>query len=68
MEKNIGTIDKTIRVILGVVIIALGVLNESLWGAIGLIPLLTALINWCPLYPILGINTCSCKKDEPSLD
>lgn len=58
MNKNIGKTDRIIRIVLGVVIIALGVLNGSLWGAVGLIPLLTALVGWCPLYPICKINTC----------
>jgi len=60
MTCNIGKIDKIIRLVLGVVIIALGVVNNSWLGAIGLIPLGTALIGWCPLYSILGINT-GCK-------
>lgn len=66
MCKNVGNIDKTIRIVLGVIIIVLGIINSSLWGAVGIIPLVTGLISWCPLYPILGINTC--KKDEPPLD
>jgi len=66
MKKNIGTIDKAIRILLGIIIIVLGVINESLWGAIGIIPLGTALISWCPLYPIIGINTC--KKNDATLD
>jgi len=66
MKKNIGTIDKFIRIILGLVIIALGIINENLWGTIGIIPLVTAFISWCPLYPILGINTC--KNNTTSID
>ncbi len=60
MTCNIGKVDKIIRLVLGAVIIALGVVNNSWLGAIGLIPLGTALIGWCPLYSILGINT-GCK-------
>lgn len=63
MNKNIGSLDKTIRLIVGVLIIGAGFLNDSLWGAIGLIPIITALISWCPLYPILKINTI-CKNDS----
>jgi hypothetical protein len=57
MNKNIGNADRAIRLIVGVGIIVAGVMNNSLLGAIGLIPILTALISWCPLYPIFKINT-----------
>ena len=63
MTKNVGSLDKTIRLIVGIFIIVVGVINESLLGAIGLIPIGTALINWCPLYPIFKINTV-CKNDS----
>ncbi len=63
MNKNVGSLDKTIRLIVGILIIVIGVLNESLLGAIGLVPIITALIGWCPLYPILKINTI-CEKDS----
>ena len=62
MNKNIGSLDKTIRLVVGVLIIVAGVLNESLLGIIGLIPIVTALISWCPLYTILKINTI-CKNE-----
>jgi len=58
MNKNIGTIDRAIRVIVGIGIILCGVMYGSWLGAIGLIPLLTAVIGWCPLYCPLKINTC----------
>lgn len=57
MNKNVGNADKAIRLVIGVGIIVAGVLNESLLGAIGLIPILTGLLSWCPLYTIFGINT-----------
>ena len=57
MNKNIGSLDNTIRLIVGILIIVVGFVNESLLGAIGLIPILTALISWCPLYTILKIDT-----------
>lgn len=63
MNKNVGNLDKTIRIIVGVLIIIVGVLSGSLLGAIGLIPIITAIIGWCPLYPILKINTI-CEKDS----
>ena len=63
MNKNVGSIDKTIRLIVGVLIIVAGFLNDSFLGAIGLIPIITALIGWCPLYPIFKISTV-CKSDS----
>jgi hypothetical protein len=57
MNKNMGQVDRIIRVVLGIIIIMLGVMNQSWLGAIGLIPLITAGIGFCPLYKILGIKT-----------
>lgn len=56
---NVGGIDKNLRIVVGAAIIGAGVYFQNYWGAVGLIPLITGLINWCPLYPIFGINTCS---------
>ena len=58
MKINVVRTDRTIRIIAGVVIIALGFYYQSLWGVIGLIPLLTGLFRSCVLYSLLGINTC----------
>lgn len=59
MQKNIGSVDKTLRILLGLALILLAVFNViGWWGYIGIIPLATALINFCPLYRILGISTC----------
>ncbi len=63
MKKNIGSADMWIRIILGVIIIALGIYYQSWWGAIGVVPLMTAFIRWCPLYLPFGISTCK-KKTE----
>ena len=57
MTKNVGTVDKVIRIIAGLAIIGAGVYYQNWWGAIGLVPLLTALIGWCPAYSLLGIKT-----------
>jgi sulfite exporter TauE/SafE len=50
MKANVGGIDKILRIAAGIVVIAVGLYFKSWWGAVGLIPLLTGLINWCPLY------------------
>ncbi len=59
MKTNIGSIDRTVRIIAGVVIIGLGVYFQSWWGAAGVVPLLTAFLRWCPAYTIIGVSSCS---------
>lgn len=58
MKRNVGQTEKILRILAGIVIIAIGVIMNSWWGAVGLVPLLTGLINWCPAYAIFGISTC----------
>jgi hypothetical protein len=66
MKCNIGRADKVVRVIVGLGIIGLGVVFKSWWGAIGLLPLLTAAMGYCPAYKPLGISTvCGKDKTEP---
>lgn len=62
MCKNVGTIDRILRIIIGVAIIAYGIIDNSLIGVIGLIPLFTAAIGWCPLYIPFKLSTCSKKE------
>jgi hypothetical protein len=57
--KNIGTTDRAIRGVVGVVLIALAITgNLTPWGWIGIVPLATALLSWCPAYTLLGFKTC----------
>lgn len=66
MTANVGGIDRIIRIVAGLVIIVLGVVYQSWWGVIGMVPLGTALIGWCPPYALLGISTCcTCAGDTP---
>ncbi|MFK5951369.1 MAG: DUF2892 domain-containing protein [Methylococcales bacterium] len=58
MKSNVGGIDKILRIVVGLAIIGWGYATQNWWGAVGLVPLLTATINFCPIYPLLGINTC----------
>jgi hypothetical protein len=58
MKCNVGKTDRIIRVIVGVGIIAIGVYLKSWWGAIGVIPIITATIGWCPAYLPFGISSC----------
>jgi hypothetical protein len=59
MKANVGRTERLIRVVVGVVIVGVGVVYESWWGAVGLVPIATGLIGWCPPYALLGISTCS---------
>lgn len=61
MKKNIGNSDRTIRLILGSIIVIVGIVYGSWLGLIGLVPILTALVGWCPLYVPFGISTCRTK-------
>jgi hypothetical protein len=63
MTKNVGGIDRGIRIALGLALIAAAATGTvGLWGYIGVVPLLTGLMGWCPPYAMLGFNTCSVKK------
>lgn len=59
MKKNIGNTDKVIRILLAFAIIVAGLYFKSWWGLLALVPLLTGLFSVCPLYLILGVNTCN---------
>ena len=63
MKTNVGSADKIIRVVAGVVVIGWGFYAKNWLGAIGIVPLATAAMGWCPLYSIFGIKTCPMKKD-----
>jgi hypothetical protein len=59
MNRNLGTLDRALRVALGLVLIALAVAGTiGPWGYIGVVPILTALVGFCPAYRLLGINSC----------
>jgi len=58
MKLNVGGVDKILRVILGVVLIAATVMGAlPVWGYIGVVPLVTGLVNFCPLYTVLGFSS-----------
>lgn len=61
MQKNVGNTDRMIRIIAGIIILAIGVYYGSWWGLVGLVPLFTGLTQSCVLYKMLGINTCKLK-------
>jgi hypothetical protein len=60
--QNEGKIDRAIRIIIGAILIALVFVGpQTPWGWLGVIPLVTGLVGFCPLYKLLGINTCPVK-------
>jgi hypothetical protein len=60
MPRNEGNVDRALRIILGLVLIALVFVGpQTPWGWVGVVPLLTGLVGFCPLYRIIGVNTCS---------
>ena len=59
MKQNVGGIDRALRAIVGIVLISLVFIGpQTVWVWIGIIPLGTAIIGWCPPYALLGISTC----------
>ncbi|MDX2135506.1 MAG: DUF2892 domain-containing protein [Saprospiraceae bacterium] len=62
MKRNVGSLDRILRLVLGAAMVGGGIYFQSWFGAIGLILIGTALINFCPLYAIVGANTCSVRK------
>ena len=62
MECNVGKTDRLLRIIAGMAIIAGGVYMQSWWGAIGIVPLFTGIIRWCPAYLPFGISTNNTRR------
>jgi len=63
MQVNVGNIDRALRIVAGLVLIALTLTGTiGVWGWIGVVPLATGLFKVCPAYSLIGVNTCSVKK------
>lgn len=62
MKTNVGGIDKIIRILAGVALIAWALMGGPVWAWIGVVPLATGLFGWCPAYTLLGMNTCPLNK------
>ena len=59
MKSNVGGIDRIVRIVVGVLLVVLAATGQvGAWGWIGLLPLATGALGWCPPYGLLGINTC----------
>jgi len=62
MACNEGTIDRTVRIVLGLALLALIFVGPKTWlGVAGVVPLLTGLVGFCPLYRLVGLRTCAVK-------
>ena len=66
MKYNVGGIDRILRILIGLVIIGIGVYFQNWWGAIGVVPLFTGIVGWCPAY--LPFSFSSCPKPEVKSD
>jgi hypothetical protein len=62
MKTNVGGIDKIIRILAGVALIAWALMGGPVWAWIGIVPLATGLLGWCPAYTLFGMNTCPLGK------
>lgn len=62
MKSNVGGIDRVLRIVVGLVLIVLAATGTvGWWGWLGIVPLFTGLVGWCPPYALLGFNTCKMK-------
>lgn len=62
-KNNVGSIDKVLRVVIGIVLISLVFIGpQTPWGWVGIVPLVTAAIGSCPLYTLLGFSSCPLKN------
>ena len=65
MNPNVGTVDKIVRIIIGIALISIVFVGpQTPWGWVGIVPIATALFSFCPLYAILGIKTCKIQQTE----
>lgn len=62
MKTNEGSLDRILRIIVGALLIIGAVMGYGWWMWIGVVPLATGLIGWCPLYTLFGFNTCPMNK------
>lgn len=63
MKSNVGGIDRPLRIIVGLALIAWALWGGPVWAWIGVLPLATGLFGFCPAYTLLGMNTCPTKKN-----
>jgi hypothetical protein len=67
IAQNIGSADKIARIVVGALLIILALMGTiGVWGWIGVVPIATALMGWCPAYTLLGIKTCPTQNHSPT--
>lgn len=64
MKTNIGSLDRILRILAGLALLSAGLYFKSWWGLVGLVPLLTAAVRFCPAYLPLGLSTCTRPKAD----
>ena len=57
MTRNVGSVDRIVRIVAGIAIITAGVVYRSWWGIVGLLPLITGILGFCGVYAVLGLGT-----------
>jgi hypothetical protein len=62
MKINVGGIDKILRIVVGLALIAWALMGGPAWAWVGVVPLATGVIGWCPAYNLFGMNTCPTRK------
>lgn len=62
MKSNVGGVDKVVRILAGIALIAWALMGGPVWAWIGVVPLATGLLGWCPAYTLFGMNTCPLSK------
>lgn len=63
MKANVGGTDKIMRLLIGLSTLGMGGIFESWWGVVGIIPIATSLLRWCPAYLPFGFSTCESNTD-----
>ncbi|MNN22145.1 hypothetical protein D3C81_1354920 [compost metagenome] len=62
MHRNVGSIDRIGRILIGIGLLAWAISGGPVWAWIGILPLATGLLGWCPAYRLLGVRTCPLKN------
>ncbi len=64
MTKNVGMIDRVLRALVGIALVAWALTGGPVWAWIGVVPLTTAALSWCPAYSLLGVKTCPAGREQ----
>ena len=62
--RNVGIVDRVVRIVIGAALLGTGMYLKAWWGVIGVVPLFTAFIGFCPLYRLVGLSTCPVRSKE----